>query len=139
MAENKTKPTTKSVSAFLNSVENKRRKADALVVNKMMKRVTGMRPKMWGETLVGFGKYHYKYESGREGDMFLVGFSPRKANLVLYIMPGYGEFDDIMARLGKFKTGKSCLYINKLEDIDLGVLEELIEKSVIWMKNKYKA
>lgn len=137
MTENKTKPTTKSVSTFLNSVENKRRKADALVINEMMARITGEKPRMWGPTMVGFGEYHYKYDSGREGDLFLIGFSPRKANLVLYIMPGYGQFDDLMARLGKFKTGKSCLYINKLNDIDMDVLEELISKSVVWMKNKY--
>lgn len=137
MTENKTKPTTKSVSTFLNSVENKRRKADALVINEMMARITGEKPRMWGPTIVGFGEYHYKYDSGREGDLFLIGFSPRKANLVLYIMPGYGQFDDLMARLGKFKTGKSCLYINKLNDIDMDVLEELISKSVVWMKNKY--
>lgn len=139
MSENKTKPTGASVSKFLNSVENARRKADARVVNAMMERITGEKGKMWGPTMVGFGRYHYKYDSGREGDLFLTGFSPRKASLVLYIMPGYGKFDDIMARLGKHRTGKSCLYINKLDDIDLDVLEELISKSVTWMKNKYKA
>lgn len=139
MSGNKTKPTNKSVSAFLNSVENQRRKADALVINEMMTRITGEKPTMWGPTMVGFGQYHYKYDSGREGDMFLTGFSPRKANLVLYIMPGYGQFDDVMARLGKFKTGKACLYINKLDDIDLDVLERLIRKSVDWMKAKYQS
>lgn len=139
MSGNKTKPTNKSVSAFLNSVENQRRKADALVINEMMTRITGEKPTMWGPTMVGFGQYHYKYDSGREGDMFLTGFSPRKANLVLYIMPGYGQFDDVMARLGKFKTGQACLYINKLDDIDLDVLERLIRKSVDWMKAKYQS
>ncbi len=137
MAENKTKPHNASVPAFLKAVENERRRRDALTVNELMKRITGEKPTMWGPTMVGFGNYHYKYDSGHEGDYFLTGFSPRKANLVLYIMPGYGQFDDIMARLGKHKTGKCCLYINKLDDIDLDVLEELIEKSVAWMRNKY--
>ena len=137
MAENKTKPTKASVPAFLKAVENETRRRDALVINEMMARISGEKPVMWGPTMVGFGSHHYKYASGREGDLFLTGFSPRKANLVLYIMPGYGQFDDVMARLGKHKTGKACLYINKLEDVDLGVLEELIEKSVGWMRNKY--
>ena len=93
---------------------------------------------MWGPTLVGFGSYHYKYASGREGDWIITGFSPRKAAMSLYIMPDYGEFDDIMARLGKHKTGKACLYINKLEDVDMTLLEELITTSVAWMRKKYK-
>jgi len=92
--------------------------------------ITGEKPKMWGETIVGFGSYHYKYASGREGDWFLTGFSPRKTAMSLYIMPGYGQFDAIMARLGKHKTGRACLYISKLDDVDLAVLEELITKSV---------
>ena len=137
MAENKTKPTKASVTAFLNAVENKTRKRDVKVINEMMTRISGEKPTMWGPTMVGFGSHHYKYESGREGDLFMTGFSPRKTSLVLYIMPGYGQFDDIMARLGKHKTGKACLYINKLEDVDMAVLEELITKSVAWMRNKY--
>ncbi len=137
MSEQKTKPTGASVKKFLDGVDHEKREADAAVVNEMMERVTGLKGKMWGPTIVGFGNYHYKYASGHEGDWFLTGFSPRKASLVLYIMPGYGEFDDIMARLGKHKTGRSCLYINKLEDVDLDVLEELIAKSVTWMREKY--
>jgi len=137
MAEQKTKPTSVSVKKFLDGVEHDKRRADALIVNKMMARITGLKGKMWGESIIGFGKYHYKYASGHEGDWFLTGFSPRKASLVLYIMPGYGEFNAIMARLGKCKTGRACLYINKLEDVDLKVLEELITKSVAWMRKKY--
>ncbi len=137
MAENKTKPHNASVPAFLKAVENETRRRDALTINEMMKRITGEKPTMWGPTMVGFGNYHYTYASGREGDYFLTGFSPRKASLVLYIMPGYGQFDDIMVRLGKYKTGRACLYINKLADIDLAVLEELITASVAWMRNKY--
>ena len=128
MVENKTKPHNASVSAFLKAVENERRRSDALVVNELMTRITGEKPKMWGASIVGFGSYHYEYESGKEGDFFLTGFSPRKASLVLYIMPGYGEMDEYLARLGKHKTGKSCFYINKLDDVDLAVLEKLIEK-----------
>ena len=139
MAENKTKPTRASVTAFLNTVENETRRRDANTINEMMTRITGEKPTMWGPAMVGFGSYHYKYESGREGDLFQTGFSPRKANLVLYIMPGYGQFDDVMARLGKHKTGKACLYINKLEDVDLAVLEELIVKSIAWIRKKYKS
>ena len=137
MAGLKTKPHNASVSAFLKSVEHETRRRDAQTINKMMTRITGEKPKMWGETIVGFGSYHYKYASSREGDWFLTGFSPRKTAMSLYIMPGYGQFDAIMARLRKHKTGRACLYINKLDDVDLAVLEELITKSVGWMKNKY--
>ena len=137
MSTPKTKPHNASVTAFLNAVENKTRKRDAHTINEIMTRISGEKPTMWGPTLVGFGSYHYKYDSGREGDSMITGFSPRKSAMSLYIMPGYGEFDDIMARLGKHKTGKACLYINKLEDVDMTVLEELITTSVAWMRNKY--
>ncbi len=130
MSTLKTKPRKASVAAFLKAVEHETRRRDADTINKMMTRITGEKPKMWGETIVGFGSYHYKYASGREGDWFLTGFSPRKSAMSLYIMPGYGQFDAIMARLGKHKTGRACLYINKLDDVDLAVLEELITKSV---------
>ena len=137
MAELKTKENDGDVDAFLAAVENKTRREDCLTVLAMMHRVTGMPPKMWGDSIVGFDRYHYKYASGREGDFFITGFSPRKAALTIYIMPGYGMFDDEMARLGKFKTGRSCLYINKLTDIDLDLLEEIVGKSVSWMREKY--
>jgi hypothetical protein len=137
MSEPKTKPNNASVPAFLKAVEHETRRRDALAINEIMTRITGEKPTMWGDSLVGFGSYHYKYASGREGDWPLTAFSPRKSAMSIYIMPGYGEFDDIMARLGKHKTGRACLYINKLEDVDMAVLEELITKSVVWMRNKY--
>ena len=137
MKENKTKLNDSSVMDFLNSVENEKRKSDALIVLDLMKKLTKEEPKMWGSSLVGFGTYHYKYESGREGDFFLTGFSPRKQSLTLYIMNGFERYDKLMSQLGKYKTGKSCLYINKLEDIDLEVLQKLIVESVDYMKNKY--
>jgi hypothetical protein len=99
-----------------------------------MKKITMEEPKMWGPSIVGFGNYHYKYESGREGDWFLTGFSPRKASLTLYIMAGFKEYDELLEKLGKHKTGSSCLYVNKLEDVDLKVLTQLIKQSVQKMK-----
>jgi hypothetical protein len=129
MAELKTKKTDDSVEAFLNSVEHEKRRTDSFKVLDLMKEVTGAEPKMWGSSIIGFGDYHYKYESGREGDWFLAGFSPRKQSLTLYIMAGFDEYDELMANLGKYKTGKSCLYINKLEDVDLPTLKQLVKKS----------
>ena len=137
MKENKTKINDASVIDFLSSVDNEKRKADAFVILEMMKKLTKEEPKMWGNSLVGFGTYHYKYESGREGDFFLTGFSPRKQSLTLYIMNGFQRYEELMSQLGKYKTGKSCLYINKLEDVNLDVLEELITETVKYMKNKY--
>jgi len=137
MAELKTKETGASVDEFLAGVENERRRRDALVVKEIMERVTGWEPKMWGPSIVGFGRYHYKYDSGREGDFLVTGFSPRKQALTVYIMPGFSKYGSLMKRLGKHKTGRSCLYINKLEDVDLGVLEELISGGVDYMREKY--
>jgi len=127
-ADLKTKPTAKSVTAFINTVENETRKRDAKTLLAMMKRITGEKPKMWGPTIIGFGTYHYVYETGREGDMLQVGFSPRKASMVLYVL-GSPNDAALLKKLGKHKHGKSCLYINKLEDVDLDVLEELIDQS----------
>lgn len=126
MAENKTKPTPQSVADFIAGVENPKRRADAEVLDAMFQRVTGWQPRMWGPTMVGYGQYHYTYDSGRSGDCLATGFSPRKANLVLYIMPGYTDFGHILARLGKHKLGKACLYINKLADVDMAVVEEIV-------------
>ena len=137
MAENKTKETRASVATFLNAVDDPRKRADAKKVAAMMRRATGENAKMWGSSLIGYGKYHYKYDSGREGDFMLTGFSPRKQNLTIYIMPGFDEFDALMKKLGKFKTGKSCLYINKLDDVDEKVLEQLITRSVKVMRKRY--
>jgi hypothetical protein len=129
MAELKTQPTDESVIAFLNSVENEKKRQDSFKIMALMQEVTGEQPKMWGESIVGFGSYHYKYASGREGDWFLTGFSPRKQALTLYIMSGFDEYDDLLGKLGKFKTGKACLYIKKIEDVDIDILKELVRKS----------
>ena len=131
MAELKTKQNDQNVDEFLQAISNERRREDCYAVLELMKKVTGEEPKMWGDSIVGFGTYHYKYASGREGDMPVTGFSPRKQNLTLYIMSGFEEFNDLLNKLGKYKTGKACLYINKLEDVDLSVLQEIVTKSVI--------
>ncbi|SMX45503.1 DUF1801 domain-containing protein [Octadecabacter ascidiaceicola] len=125
-AKNKTQATDVDVRAFLDAVEHPVRRADALVLDALFRKITGWQPKMWGPTIVGYGSYHYKYDSGREGDCNATGFSPRKASQSIYIMPGYQEYDEILSRLGKYKIGKACLYVNKLADIDIDVLEELI-------------
>ena len=130
MAENKTHKTGASVEEFISSVENKRRREDGFTLLQVMKEITGEDAEMWGPSIIGFGDYHYKYESGREGDFFLAGFSPRKQSLSLYIMAGFEEYDSLLSSLGKHRKGASCLYINKLADVDMGVLRELIEKSV---------
>jgi hypothetical protein len=124
--QNKTRPTDADVTGFLTSVENETRRRDGLALDALFRRVTGWAPRMWGPTMVGYGQYHYHYATVREGDFLATGFSPRKANLSIYIMPGYRDYGAILKRLGKHKTGKSCLYINKLADVDAGVLEELI-------------
>jgi len=134
MAELKTKPTTASVSAFLDAIEDDERRKDCLTVAQIMKKATGAEPRMWGPSIIGFGDYRYKYESGRELDWFLTGFSPRKRELTLYIMPGFERYDALMAKLGKYKTGKSCLYIKRLADIDLKVLQTLVASSVAHMR-----
>ena len=136
-SENKTKPTNVDVEAFLNSIEHDTRRRDGFRALELLKRVTGHEPVMWGETLVGFDQYHYKYESGREGDMLAIGFSPRKANMVFYIMPGYQDFSDHLARLGKYKMGKSCLYITNLDNVDMDVLEEMCVIGYKYIKENY--
>ncbi|HOP19205.1 MAG TPA: DUF1801 domain-containing protein [Parvularculaceae bacterium] len=136
-AEPKTRATEKSVSAFIDAVPNETRKADAKALLAMMKRVTGEEPKMWGPSIVGFGSYHYKYESGRDGDMPMTGFSPRGAASVVYVMGGAPETDPLFAKLGKFKSGKSCLYINRLADIDMKTLEAIVKKSLAYMRKTY--
>lgn len=139
MSDLKTKKNTASVSKFINAVENETRRSDAKELLKIFKEVTGMKPTMWGTSIVGYGSYHYKYASGREGDWMLTGFSPRKQNMSIYIMSGFKEFPELMKKLGKHKTGVGCLYVNKLEDIDIKVLKQLIKKSVSYMKKTYKA
>jgi hypothetical protein len=130
MAENKTKPTSINVSAFLDACTDDGRRADAKALAKLMQKVTGNEPTMWGPSIVGFDSYHYSYESGREGDMLIVGFSPRKAANVLYGTIGFHGAEALLARLGKHTTGKGCLYIKKLADVDVKVLEMLVEKAV---------
>jgi len=136
MAELKTKPTAEGVAQFLKKITDPRRQKDCEALAKQMKKITGADPIMWGPGIIGFGSYHYKYASGREGDWFLTGFSPRKQNLTLYIMSGFREYAGLLSKLGKFKTGKACLYVNKLEDIDLKILSELITKSVTALRQK---
>ncbi len=130
MVELKTRKTGASVDDFIDGIADDRRRQDCLALAELMREITGDEPAMWGPSMVGFGRYHYKYASGREGDWFVAGFSPRKQNLTLYIMSGFSGYDDLMARLGKHTTGKSCLYLKRLEDVDLAVLEELIRRSV---------
>lgn len=137
--ENKTRPTDIDPEAFIAAIEHPVRRADALILLEMMRRLSGEDACMWGPSIIGFGQYHYKYESGREGDFMRTGFSPRKSGQVVYIMPGYTKFSLILDRLGKFKEGKSCLYITKLADIDLAVLEELVAAGLEEMARKYPA
>ena len=137
MSQRKTTQHEGDVNGFLDAVENPRCRADARQLLALMQAVTGESPKMWGSSIVGFGSYHYRYASGREGDSLVVGFSPRKQNLVIYIMPGFSDYGELLGKLGKFRTGKSCLYVNKLDDIDLGLLEELVRASVAEMRRRY--
>jgi hypothetical protein len=134
VAELKTKKNEASVEDFLKTVENEKKRTDSFAILKLMQEVTGEEPAMWGESIVGFGSYTYKYASGRTGDWMLTGFSPRKQNLTLYIMPGFEQYEELLNKLGKHKLGKSCLYIKKLEDVDQDVLRKLVKYSVEYMK-----
>jgi len=136
MAENKTRQNEGSVESFLDSVENQQRRSDGYAVLELMKRITQLEPKMWGDAIIGFGTYHYKYASGREGDMPLVAFSPRKQNLTVYVTYDFEGCDQLLARLGKHKTSVSCLYINKLSDVDPVVLEEIVTRSYHYTLNR---
>lgn len=137
MSEPKTKPTSSSVDDFIAAVEDESRRADCRKVADMMSRITGKPPVLWGSSIIGFDTYHYVYASGNSGDWPIVGFSPRKNDLTLYIMAGFDRYEALMSRLGKHKTGKSCLYLKKLSDVDADVLEELITESVAHMRNTY--
>lgn len=139
MSDLKTKENDASVEAFLNGVEHDVRRADAFTLLEIMTPLTGEPAKMWGKSIVGFGRYHYKYKSGREGDWMLTGFSPRKASMSVYIMSGFKEEQDQLSKLGKHKHSVSCLYINKLPDIDQVILEELISRSLVKMRKWYDA
>ena len=137
MAENKTRPTDVSVDSFLDSVPDPQRREDARKVRAMMERISGHEARMWGPSIVGFGSYHYRYESGREGDMARIGFSPRAKELVLYLVGGFPRHQPLMDRLGRYKIGKSCLYVKRLGDVDESVLEELIRESLEFMREHY--
>ena len=138
MAKLKTQPTRNSPSVFIKAVEDYKRRKDCITLLGLMKEITGKPAKMWGTSIVGFGRYHYKYKSGREGDWFVTGFSPRKQNLTIYIMPGFSKYKKIMKNLGKYKLGVSCLYIKSLDDVDQKLLRELIEKSIQDMRLIYE-
>ena len=137
-ANNKTQPRNADVDAYIASIENAGRRQDAEYLLEMMTRVSGETPRMWGPSIIGFGEYHYVYDSGREGDSMLTGFAPRKANMVVYVMPGFSAYADYLDKLGKHKTGSSCLYLGRINKLDLQVLEHLVQRSVKDMRKKYK-
>lgn len=134
MAELKTQKNTASVEEFLAAVANEGRREDARAVLKLMQKITGKKPCMWGPSIVGFDQYHYRYASGHEGDMCMIGFSPRASALTLYVLPGFDDKQELLQQLGKHKTGKGCLYISKLADVDMKVLEKIIRAAYAWMK-----
>ena len=136
-ADLRTRPTAASVTGFIDAVDNETRRKDAKTLLAMMKKVTGEKPKMWGPSIIGFGEYHYKYESGREGDMLAVGFSPRKANMVLYVLGSLGEDEPLLKKLGLYTHGKSCLYVKSLDKVDVAVLEKIVAKSYKATKKKW--
>ena len=137
MSELKTKKNAASIEEFLDQVDDEKKRADSYVVHKMMREITGDEGAMWGSSIVGYGSYHYVYSSGREGDWMATGFSPRKQALTLYIMACFERYDNLMTKLGKYKVGKSCLYVKSLDDLDMDVLKELISESVKFIQQKY--
>jgi hypothetical protein len=137
MPENKTRPTAVSADDFLRAVPDEGRRADAMKVRTMMERISGYAANMWGSSIVGFGRYHYRYDSGHEGDAPRIGFSPRAKELVLYLIGGFPRHQALMDRLGKYRTGKSCLYLKRLADVDEAVLENLIAEGLAYMREKY--
>ena len=138
MAELKTKKTSASVEAFLKRVADPQQREDCFTVLQMMKEATGLKPKMWGSSMVGFGSFHYKYPTGREGEWFITGFSPRKGNLSIHIMAGCARYGELLRKLGKHKTGVACLYVKQLTDIDLGVLKDLVKESFEHVCKSYR-
>jgi hypothetical protein len=137
MSENKTQPTNLSVKAFIDSLDDQQKIADSYSLLDLMKEITGCEPKMWGPSIIGFDQYHYKYESGREGDFLKIGFSPRKRKLSIYLMCSLEKNKELLSKLGKHRTGKSCLYVKRLEDINMDVLRDLVEESVKFVDEKY--
>jgi hypothetical protein len=138
MPEQKTKPTAVSVESFIEQLPDEQVRDDCYSLIEIMKKTTGADPKMWGPSIIGFGSYHYKYESGHEGDACLTGFSPRKQNITLYVMPGASDHSSLLSKLGKFKAGKGCLYIKRLADVDQTILKNLVTHSVAHLRKKYK-
>ena len=138
-ADNKTAPNKQDPADYIASLTHAGRREDALQLMAMMAEITGEKPTMWGPSIIGYGQYHYVYESGREGDSFLVGFAPRKANMVVYIMPGFSEYEALLAKLGPHKLGSSCLYLGRLNKVDPKALAKLIAQSVKTMRKKYGA
>lgn len=134
MSDLKTKPTDQNVEEYLKKVENPTKREDSFKILELMKDITNEEPTMWGDSIIGFGSYHYKYKTGREGDWFVTGFAPRKQNLTLYIMSGFDRYDELLRKLGKHKLGKSCLYINKLKDIDTSILREIVKQSIEFVR-----
>ncbi len=137
MSQNKTVPNKLNVQDYLNAIENPKRKEDCCAIHDLMKTITGKEPRMWGSSMVGFGSYHYKYESGREGDMFVTGFSNRKQAITLYIMGGFKRHEELLSKVGPHKTGKSCFYIKQLSNMDIDVLSILISESIKAVEKKY--
>jgi hypothetical protein len=137
MAENKTKANEQSVEDFLNALPDERKRKDSFAIIELMKQVTGLEPTMWGSSIVGFGTYHYKYESGREGDNLIVGFAPRKQNLALYNLSGADQYDTLREKLGKHSMGGGCLYIKRLHDVDMGTLKQMIKAGFQHMKQEH--
>jgi len=137
MAENKTKATEASVESYLSAIEDEARRRDCEALAKLMTKATKQQPKMWGTSIVGFGSYHYKYESGREGDSCLTGFSSRKGDISVYLVASFPGQEELLSKLGKHKMGKGCLYVRKLSDVDLKVLEQLVVGSVAERKRRY--
>lgn len=139
MAENKTKANDQSVLAFLENVQDAQKREDCFTLLRLMEEITGKPAKMWGDTMVGFDQYHYKYATGREGDSLLTGFSPRKQNLTIYITAGFEGYEPLLDKLGRHSIGKSCLYVKSLKDVDMAVLREMVQRSVDHMRKMYPA
>ena len=137
-ADNKTKPTSVTPRAYISGLDEGRRKREADILLPWFETVTGLKGRMWGPSMIGFGRYHYKYDSGREGDSMITGFAPRKAAMTLYIMPGYRDMSETLARLGPHRIGKSCLYLNRLELVDMDVLAEIVADGVAYMRANYE-
>ena len=137
-AENKTQPTSVTPHAYVSALDDGRRKREAETLLPWFERVTGLKGRMWGPSMIGFGRYHYKYDSGREGEAMMTGFAPRKAAMTLYIMPGYRDMSDKLFRLGPHRIGKSCLYLNRLDAVDMDVLAEIVTDGVAYMRANYE-